>query len=156
MKDWNFKVKNSPEEVSRKLESSLGKANRFVLNMKYDRINPVRFKIRKRLLLAFQINTQNNIIVNGRISKKPTARETDIEVAFTQHPLSKILMYGHIVLGLGFLAAILLELSNNSYTYILAGLLLTVGILSGIHLKRSFDKHVQEYKKLISEILDIP
>ncbi len=151
MKDWNFQVKNSPKEISKKLESSLGSANRFVFNMNCDKINIVKFKIRKRLLLPFEINTQNNIIVKGKISKTHT--ETDVEVSFTQHPLSKLLMYGHLILGLGFLATIILEFSNNSYTYLISGILLAIGILLGIHLKKNFDKNVQEYKKLISEIL---
>jgi len=122
MKDWNFQVKNSPKEISKKLESSLGSANRFVLNMNYDKINIVKFKIRKRLLLPFEINTQNNIIVKGKISKTHT--ETDVEVSFTQHPLSKLLMYGHLILGLGFLTTIILEFSNNSYKYLISGILL--------------------------------
>lgn len=154
MNDWNFQLKNSPREISNKLQSSLGSANRFVFNMNDDKIDPVKFKIRKRLLLPFEINTQNNIIVNGKISKTYTGKETDVEVSFNQHPLSKLLMYGHIILGLGFLAAIILEFSNNSYSYIIGGLLLAIGILLGIHLKKNFDKNVQEYKKLIAEILE--
>ncbi|MEP6260341.1 MAG: DUF423 domain-containing protein [Gillisia sp.] len=154
MKDWNFQVKNSPKEISEKLESALGGANRFVLNMNYDKINPAKFKIRKRLLLPFEINTQNNIIVKGEISKKHTGNKTEIDVSFTQHPLSKLLMYGHIILGLGFLAAIILEYSNNTYTYLIGGILISIGVLLGIHLKKNFDKNVQEYKKLISEILE--
>ena len=154
MKDWNFQVKNSPKEISEKLEFALGGANKFVLNMNYDKIKPAKFKIRKRLLLPFEINTQNNIIVKGEISKNHTGNKTDVEVSFTQHPLSKLLMYGHIILGLGFLAAIILEYSNNTYTYLIAGILIAIGVLLGIHLKKNFDKNVQEYKKLISEILE--
>lgn len=154
MKDWNFQVKNSPKEVSEKLESVLGSAKRFVFNINDDKINPAKFKLRKRLLLPFEINTQNNIIVNGKLSKEHR-NKTDIKISFTQHPLSKLLMYGHIILGLSFLAAIILEYSNNSYAYLIAGILIAIGILLGLHLNKNFDKNVQEYKKLISEILGL-
>lgn len=153
MKEWSFQVKNSPIEIRQKLESSIGDANRFVLNFNDDKLNLVNFKIRKRLLLPFEINTQNNIIVNGKITKTNPGKGTGVEVSFSQHPLSKLLMYGHIILGLGFLAAIILEFSNNSYTYLIAGILLTIGAFLGFQLKMNFDKNVQEYKKLISEIL---
>ena len=154
MKDWSFQVKNSPVEISKQLKSSLENAKRFAFDMKNNKHNLINFKLRKRLLLPFEINTQNNIIVNGKISKTSSGNETDVEVSFSQHPLSKLLMYGHIILGLGFLAAIILEYSNNFYTYLIAGILLLIGVLLGFHLKRNFDKNVQEYKKLISEILE--
>ncbi|TQI71184.1 hypothetical protein JM79_2111 [Gramella sp. Hel_I_59] len=154
MKDWSFQVKNSPLEISKQLKSSLENAKRFAFDMKNNKHNLINFKLRKRLLLPFEINTQNNIIVNGKISKTSSGNETDVEVSFSQHPLSKLLMYGHIILGLGFLAAIILEYSNNFYTYLIAGILLLIGVLLGFHLKRNFDKNVQEYKKLISEILE--
>ena len=101
MQKWNFKVKSDPKEIGKKLESSLGGTNRFVLSLDKEEINSINFKIRKRLLLAFEINSQNNIIVNGTISKA-SHNNTNVEVSFTQHPLSKLLMYGHIVLGLVF------------------------------------------------------
>ena len=153
MKKWSFQVKNSPIEIRQKLESSIGNANRFALNINDNKQNLVNFKIRKRLLLPFEINTQNNIIVNGKIKKTNPRKGTGVEVSFSQHPLSKLLMYGHIILGLGFLAAIILEYSNNSYTYLIAGILLTIGAFLGFQLKMNFDKNVEEYKKLISEIL---
>ncbi|MCB7479824.1 DUF423 domain-containing protein [Christiangramia sediminis] len=154
MKDWSFQVKNSPVEISKHLKSSLESAKRFAFDMKHHKGDRVNFSLRKRLLLPFEINTQNNIIVNGKISKTKLSNETDVVVSFSQHPLSKLLTYGHIVLGLGFLAAIILEYSNNLYTYLIAGILIVIGVLLGFHLKRSFDKNVKEYKKLISEILD--
>ena len=153
MQKWNLKVKSAPEEISKKLESSLGGANRFVLSLDKDKINSINFKIRKRLLLAFEINTQNNIIVNGTISKA-SHNNTNVEVTFAQHPLSKLLMYGHIVLGLGFLAGIVLKLGSNSFMLLVGLILIAIGILLAIHLKKSFDKNVQEYKKLIAEIVE--
>ena len=121
--------------------------------MNDDKLNLENFKIRKRLLLPFEINKQNNIIVNGKITRIDPGKGTGIKVSFSQHPLSKLIMYGHIILGLGFLVAIILEYSNNSYTYLIAGILLAIGALLGFQLKINFDKNVQEYKKLISETL---
>lgn len=155
MKGWNFQVKSSPKEISKKLESALGDARRFAFNMNHDKINDITFKIRKRALLAFEINTQNSIIVNGSISKKGIRNKTEVEISFSQHPLAKLLMYGHIILGLGLLAGIILELNGNSYSYIIAGILLAIGVLLWVHFQKNFDKNVQEYKKLISEILEI-
>lgn len=154
MKTWNFQVKNSPKEISEKLQSSLGNANKFVLNLNNDRINPVKFKIRKRLLLAFEINVQNNIIVNGKFLKAASKKGTNVEISFNQHPLAKLLLFGYIILGVGLLAGIILELNNNSTLYITTGVLLIIGFLLAIQLKKNFDKNVQEYKKLISEILE--
>ena len=152
MQKWNLKVKSDPEEIGKKLESSLGGANKFVLSLEKVQINSINFKIRKRLLLAFEINTQNNIIVNGTISKA-SHHNTHVEVSFTQHPLSKLLMYGHILLGLGFLAGIVLKLGSNSYMLLVGLILIAIGILLTIHLRKNFDKNIQEYKKLISEIV---
>lgn len=155
MEEWNFQVKNKPEEISKKLETSLGNVDKFVLNMNSDKSNIVKFKLRKRLLLPFEINTQNNIIVNGRIFKTNTENDTDIEVYFTQHPLSKLLIYGHIALGLGFLVGMFLKISSNSYMYLIGGILLAIGVLFKLHYQKDFRKNVQEYKTLISRILDI-
>ena len=44
MKKWNFQIKSSPKEISKKLESSLGGGKRFALNMNYDKENWVKFK----------------------------------------------------------------------------------------------------------------
>lgn len=155
MKAWNFQVKSSPKEISKKIESSLGGAKKFVLNMDYDKNNLVKFKIRKRVLLAFEINSQNTIIVNGEIFKARTKNETDVEISFTQHTFSKLLIFVHIILGLGFLAALILEESSNSYMFIVGGIILAMGILLWLHLQKNFDKNVQEYKILISEILEV-
>ncbi|WP_081212480.1 hypothetical protein [Salegentibacter sediminis] len=154
MKAWNFQVNNSPQEISQKLESSLGVADRFVFKLDAHENNPVQFKLRKRFLLPFEINTQNNLIVNGKIVKAAAGNKTDIEVSFAQHPLALLLIYGHIILGLGILVGIFLNLSSNSYMYLFGGSLLAIGILLGFHLKKDFDKNVQEYKFLIAKILE--
>lgn len=155
MKAWNFQVSSDPKEISRKLDSSLGSTNRFVFKANSGKKDLVKFRIRKRMLLAFEINTQNNLIVNGKIFKVNPENKSDVEISFALHPLSKLLLYGHIILGLGFLAAVILKFSTNSYMFILGGILLAIGIIGWLHLQRVFDKQIQEYKTLISEILEL-
>ncbi|MFD0976188.1 DUF423 domain-containing protein [Salinimicrobium gaetbulicola] len=154
MKNWNFKVTSGPKEMGEKLESSLGGVDRFVLNMNSDKRNTVRFKIRKRLSLPFEINTQNNLIVKGKILKGDAENETDVEVSFSHHPLAKLLIFGHIILGLSLFTGLFLKFASNTYMFIVGGLLLVIGSLLWIHMRRDFDKHVQEYKNLISGILE--
>ncbi|MCX2836808.1 DUF423 domain-containing protein [Salinimicrobium sp. MT39] len=154
MKDWNFQVNTSPEEISKKLESSLGDRNRFVFKTSREKIDSIKFKIRKRLLLAFEVNVQNNIIVNGRILRREPNTATNVKISFTHHPLAKLLMYGHVILGLGLLAGIIFEINRSSYAYLVVGILLITGILTGMHLKSNFNKNVEDYKKLIGEILE--
>src|SRR5690606_34783201 len=134
---------------------SLGHADRFVLNLKSNKIDIVKFKIHKRILVALENSSQNRIIVNGKVSKTDSANETDVEISFTPHPLLKLLWFGTIILGLGFLAGIFLKLNSNSYVIILGGLLLAIGIFLWLHHKKEFGKNVQEYKTMISRILEI-
>lgn len=155
MKEWNFQVKNSPKWISKKLESSLGSAHKFALKTNLDNRNNVKFKLRKRLLIPFEISAQNNIIVTGKLFKTDTDNETSIKIFFTQHPLTRLLIYGHIALGLGFLVGMFLEISSNSYMYLVGGILLAIGVLFKLHYQKDFRKNVQEYKILISNILDI-
>jgi len=57
-------------------------------------------------------------------------------------------------LGLGFLIVIISGISRSAYMYIPAGILLTVGIVLSIAVQKKFEKDIQEYKTLISEILE--
>ena len=155
MEKWNFQVNNSPKRVSKKLESSLRGTDKFALKTKSDNRNNVKFKLRKRLLLPFEISTQNNIIVNGELLKTDSDNVTAIKIFFTQHPLTILLIYGHIALGLGFLIGMFLNISSNTYMYLIGGILLAIGGLFKLHYQKDFRKNVQEYKTLISNILEI-
>ena len=155
MKNWNFQTKSSPKEITDRLESSLGRSKMFVLNMNSDKKNLVNFKIRKRVLAAFGTISQDEILVKGKISKGDTSNESDVKISFTQHPLLTFLLYAHLILGLGLLAGMFFKISDNSYFFIVGGILLAIGILFKLHQQREFDKNVQDYKKLISEILEI-
>ena len=58
-------------------------------------------------------------------------------------------------LGLGFLIAIVLAISSNVYMIIPGGILLAVGIVTWIAVQKKFEKDIQEYKTLISDILEL-
>lgn len=154
MKRWNFQVNNSPEEISDKLKSSFGRTQRFAFSIKSDEHPRVKFSLRKRVLLAFEILTQNNLIAVGKIFRTNPGKKTDVEINFRLHPLSKLVLYTHIVLGLGLLAGMIFEKYNDPYTPLIGGTFLAIGILFWLHLQKVFKKHVQEYKTLISEILE--
>ena len=155
MKAWKFKVNNSPEELSEKLASSLGAGNRFVLDLDHDKKNLVQFKLRKRMLLAFEIMARNNIIVKGNILKSGSSNQADVEITFTHHTLSKLLIFVHLILGLGFLAALIMETNNSPYMLLAGGILISLGFLLWLHLQKIFEKNVQEYKALLSNVLEL-
>ncbi len=154
MKKWNFKVKNNIQEIIKKLDSTLGSADGFVFNIDNGKNESVTFKVRKRGLYAFYIMFVNKIIVNGKILKTDTENETNIEISFTQYFLWKFIIFTHIFLGLGFLIVLISGISSSAYMSIYAGIFLAVGIVLWIAVQKKFEKDIQEYKTLISEILE--
>ena len=154
MKKWNFKVKSNSQDIIKKLNSSFGSDNGFVFNIDSSKNDLITFKVRKRGLYAFQIMFVNKIIVNGKILKAVTENETNIEISFTQYFLWKLIIFTHTLLGLGFLIAILLGVSNSAYLLIPAVIFLAVGIVLAIAIQKKFEKDIQEYKTLISKILE--
>lgn len=157
MKQWNFKIKNNPKDIVEKLESSLRPVDGFVLNIKKEKNDSLAFRLRKRGLYAFQVLFQNRIIVNGKIIKTNTKNKTDLEISFTQDYLTKLIIFIFITSGLGLcLTAIISETNDNSYMLIIGGILLIIGIALWFDINRRFEKNIQKYKKLISEILVIP
>lgn len=154
MKKWNFKVKDNLQEIIKKLESTFGSTDGFVFNLDTDQNDSVRFEVQRRGLYLFQIMFINKIIVKGKILKTDTENETNIEISFTQNILTKLIIYTHTFLGLGFLITIILRNSNSASIYILGGILLVVGIVLLIAVQKKFEKNIQEYKILISQILE--
>ncbi len=154
MKKWNFKVKSNVQEIIKKLDSTLGSADGFVFNIDDDKNDSVTFKVRKRGLYAFYLIFINKIIVNGKILKTETEDETTIEIAFTQYFLWKLIIFTNMFLGLGFLIGMISGISSSASMYILGGILLAVGIVLWITVQKKFEKDIQEYKALISEILE--
>jgi len=154
MKKWNFKVKSNIQEIIKKLDSTLGSADGFVFNIDNGKNDSVTFNVRKRGLYAFYLMFVNKIIVNGKILKTDTENETNIEISFTQYFLWKLIIFTHMFLGLGFLIAIFFGISSSASLYILGGILLALGIVLWIAVQKKFEKDIQEYKTLISEILE--
>jgi hypothetical protein len=154
MKKWNLKVKNNAQEVIKKLDATLGSVNGFVFNIDNSKNDSVTFKVSKRGLYAFYLMFINKVIVNGKISKTDTENETNIEVSFTQYFLWKLIIFTHMFLGFGFLIAIISKIDGSAFMYIAGGILLAVGIILWITVQKKFKKDVQEYKTLISGILE--
>ncbi len=128
-----------------------------VLNIKKVKNGSLAFKLRKRGLYAFQVIFQNRIIVNGKVIKTNTKNETDLEISFTQDFLTKLIIFIFLLSGLGLcLIAIILDINSNSYVLIAGGILLMIGIALWFDINRRFEKNIQKYKKLISEILVLP
>ena len=150
MKKWKLKVKNSPQEISNKLESIDG----LVFNAQSDRKNLIKFEMRKRILYAWYLIYDNSIIVNGKLSKTDTENETDIEILFNQHFIWKSVIFLHFFLGLGFLIAIIIK-SSNVYSYLLGALILALGVLLWVIVKKKYERNIQEYKTLISKTLSV-
>jgi hypothetical protein len=154
MKKWNFKVKSNVQDIIKKLNDSLGSVDGFVFNIDRDKKDSVRFKVHKRGLYAFYLMFVNKIIVTGTILKTATENEAKIEISFTQYFLWKLIIVTHLFLGLGFLTAIILKLSSSDSMYIFGGILLALGIVLWLTVQNKFKKDVQEYKTLISGILE--
>ncbi len=154
MKAWNFKVRSNSQEIINKLNSTLGSAKGFVFNMDHDENDSVTFKIRKRGLYAFYLMFINKVILNGKILKTDIENETNIEISFTQYFLWKLLIFTHMFLGFGFLIAIFSGMINNPSLFMLGGVILVLGIVLWIAVQKKFEKDVQEYKTLISKILE--
>jgi hypothetical protein len=96
---------------------------------------------------------QNWTIVNGELLKIDTENKTNVEISFNHHFLIRLIIFTHIFLGLGLLIAIISGINSNASMYILGGILLALGIILWIAIQRKFEKDIQKYKSLISEIL---
>ena len=153
MKKWNFKVESNVQNVMKKLEVTLGSADGFVFNIAKGDKDSVKFKLHKRGLYAFYLYFFNKLIVNGRIFKTNIENEASIEISFKQYFLWKFLIVTHFVVALGFLIAVILNVGGSAVMYLFAGIILAIGIVLGITVRRKFKKDVQEYKTLISGIL---
>lgn len=155
MKKWNFTIKNNPKEISKKIESALKSVNGLVFNMNYDKNKSITFKMRKRILYAWYLFYINSIVVNGKLSKTDIENETDIEISFNQHFLWKSVIFTDIFMGLGVLIAVILGETSSVYLYLIGTLILAVGIILWIRIQKKYERNIQEYKTLISGILEV-
>ena len=152
MKVWNLKVKSNSQEIIKKLNSSFGSTNGFVLDLENDPKNSVTFKVRKRILYAFQTVLRNHIIAKGKIRHTQTEHETDVEISFRQHFLNKLEVSIFLILGL--LAIIFGIIKSNLTTTISGGIFLGIGIVLLLFIQNQFRRNIQEYKKLFNDILE--
>lgn len=155
MEKWRFRVNHNPKTISKNLASALEAVNGLVFNMKVDKNNIITFKMRKRILYAWYLIFLNSIIVHGRLLETNTANETDVEIYFNQHFLWKLVIFTHMILGLGCLITITSGVSNRAYLYVLGGILLILGIVLWFTVQNKYKKDVEEYKKMISKIMEI-
>ncbi len=153
MKAWNFKVKNNPTEISKKLEITLGSDNGFLFDTENDENNSITFKIRKRILYVWYWAFQNWTIITGKLIKTDTEDMTNVEISFNQHFLIRLIIFTHIFLGLGLLIAIISGISNNTSMYIFGGATLLLGIILWFAMQNKYTRDVEKYKTLISDIL---
>ncbi|MCE4563174.1 DUF423 domain-containing protein [Maribellus sp. CM-23] len=152
MKVWNFKVESDSQAIIKKLDSAFGSINGFVFDVENDD-NSTNFRVRKRILSAFQTILRNHIIANGKITQTDTGNETYVEISFNQHILN--ILEVSIFLALGLLTIIFGIITGNVTASIFGGIFLVVGITYLIWVKKEFVRNVQEYKTLFSEILEL-
>ena len=153
MKVWNFKVKSESQEIIKKLNAAFSSNNGFVFDVENDDNNSVTFKVRKRILNAFQTILRNHIIANGKMTHTDTENETDVEITFNQHFLNILEIYIFLILGL--LAIIFGIINNNATGYIFGSIFLVVEIPFLIFVQKQFARNIQEYKTLFTEILEL-
>lgn len=154
MKKWNLKVKCNPQDIRNNLESAFKSVDGLAFNINPGKKDSIRFEMRKRILYAWYLPYVNSIIVNGKLSKTDN-NGTDVEILFHQHFLWKLLIFIHIVLGMGFLIAMILEKSSSAYTYLFGAIILALGIYLWVKVQKKYERNIQEYKTLISETLKI-
>jgi hypothetical protein len=155
MKAWRFKLESSPKENSEKLASELKSIGGFVFNMALDNNKSVTFKVRKRILYAWYLAFQNWTIVKGELLKNDTENKTNVEITFNQHIFVRLIVFTHIILVLGFLIAIISGVYANAIMYLLGGTLFALGIVLWIAIQRKFEKDIQKYKLLITDIFEL-
>jgi len=153
MKKWNLKVKGNPQEIINKLDSALKSFGGYIFNTDQDKSDTIIFNFRKPIKYPDQILHRNRTIVNGKILKTGTENETDVEISFTQHFFMIMTVFSIILFGL-VLIVIIPRISSGASMFILVGILLAVGIVLWVALQKKFEKDIQKYKTLISEILE--
>ncbi|HMC00601.1 MAG TPA: hypothetical protein VKN14_06150 [Flavobacteriaceae bacterium] len=153
MKKWNFKIKNTPKNISEKIESEFNSANGLVFNMNQSKSNSFTFKMRKRILYPWYLFFLNSLVVNGKLTKAESENESDVEISFKQHFLWILVIFTNIIVGLTILIAVILAENNNAYVYLIGALILAVGIILWFRIQKKYERNIQEYKTLFSLIL---
>jgi hypothetical protein len=98
---------------------------------------------------------QNWTVVKVELLKKDTENETNVKITFNQHFFIRLIIFTHIFLILGILIAIVSEINVNASIYIIVGTLVALGLVLWFAIQRKFEKDIQKYKSLITEIFEI-
>lgn len=152
MKKWNFIAKNSPLEIISKLEKTIGLTNGFVLKITPVENDSIQFSMRKRIKYGEQILHRNIVIVLGRVYKTDEENKSNVTNTFSQHFLMTFTLA--VTLGVGLIAAISGIIVSDSM-YLPGGTIIAVLFLLLVIALKKFEKDIQEYKTLISQILEI-
>ncbi len=155
MKNWNLKIKSDPQDVSNNLESTFKSVDGLLFDINRSEKNSIKFKMRKRILYAWYLPYVNSIIVNGKLLPTDNQNGTHIEILFNQHFLWKLIIFIHIVLGLGFLTALILDENSNAYYYVFGAIIFGLGIFLWVKVQKKYERNIQEYKTLISKTLGV-
>lgn len=153
MKNLSLKVNANPITIIKSLKSSLKPINDFSFNIESENNSVINFKIRKRIMYAWYLIFQNNLIVDGKLLNSSSANETEVQLSFHQHIFLKIFIGIHILLGIGLLAVLFSGKIEGISGYLLGLGVFVAEIFLFIYLRKKNERHIQEYKNLISDIL---
>lgn len=151
MKQWNFKVKSSPEEIIEKLEKAISSVDGFVFNQNGNS-DALNFSMRKRIIYPNQIMHRNRVVVKGKVLKSGNDQKSDVQISFSQHFVMTLTVITALV---SFLYIALSGMVSNKTVIIIAGLLLAIGFVLWFALRKKIDDDIQKHKSLISEILEL-
>jgi len=152
MKKWNFKVKGSPLEVVRKLETALESFGGFIFKINQNKNDITTFNFRKPVKYPDQILHRNRTIVKGKVIKTADKNETKLEITFSQHFFMILTVLSVVLLGL-VLMVIIPTISDGMTMFILEGVVIALGAVLWIAIRKKFERDIQKHKTLISEIL---
>lgn len=155
MTSWNFKAERSIEDMSKILESALGSVRGFAFYMNRNSKHSITFKLRKRILYGWYMIFHNWTVVQGKISKTNSETQSSVEISFTQHFLILFILFTHVVIAMFLLIASFSGENSKSYYYIPGAILLVLGLILWIAIQKKFDKDIENYKTLISDILEL-
>jgi len=134
------------------MEAALGPINGFVFDIDSNKKDSIVFNLRKRILHISQVILNNSIIVNGNMLKTDVDNETNVAINFNQHFVLRL--HISIWLGAGICLMIAGILSNYKLMYALGGASLLIAFAIWIDARKKFQINIQEYKTLITGILD--
>lgn len=147
---WNFNSKRRPEVIINKLDDSLGKANSFVFNTS----NSGNFNIRKRIMYPWYLFFANSLVVQGIITTPEHKQETEVSVSFRKHLLWRLVVLTDLSIGLAILITAFTVGNDLAARIVLGSVFLITGVLLWLRLEKKYKTDVQEYKTLISGILE--